>query len=513
MKTKLMIAAALAATALTSNAAMAGKADDTLYWSTTRDVDVALPYFNNVRETVILTRHTWDNLLYRDTKTFEYKPLLATSYKWVDNKTLEFQIRDGVKFHNGQPFSADDVVATYNLVSKPDSGVLTKRNVSWIDHAEKTGPNTVRVYLKNTFPAALEYVSGPMAIFPKDIWATAKKDAKGKPDYGTVQPIGTGPYKMTNVVPGERIELEKNTDYWKGSLKGQPSIGKIVFRTVSDPEAQIAELLSGSLDWIWDVPKDKADQLKLIGIANVVSAPTMRVNYLAMDVAGRSGKGKDNPWLNDKVRKAVAHAIDREAIVKNLVGGAAKVVHSACYPSQFGCTSDVPKYNYDPAMAKKLLTEAGYPNGFSTDIYAYRQRPVTEAIMGYLGKIGIKTNLKYMQYKALRGFAWDGTAAFHNMTWGSYSVNDVSAIASHFFNGGRDDYCRDQSVIDALKKGDTNTDPAVRKAAYKQALTTVAEKLCWLPMFSYSKYYAFTHDLDFTPTADEIPRFFTAKWK
>jgi peptide/nickel transport system substrate-binding protein len=91
MPKKIVIAAALAATALTSNAALAGKATDTLNWSTTREIDVALPYYNNVREMVILQRHTWDNLLYRDTKTFEYKPLLATSYKWVDNKTLEFK--------------------------------------------------------------------------------------------------------------------------------------------------------------------------------------------------------------------------------------------------------------------------------------------------------------------------------------------------------------------------------------------------------------------------------------
>jgi peptide/nickel transport system substrate-binding protein len=513
MPKKIVIAAALAATALTSNAALAGKANDTLNWSTTREIDVALPYYNNVREMVILQRHTWDNLLYRDTKTFEYKPLLATSYKWVDSKTLEFKIRKGVKFHNGQTMTADDVVKTYNHVSAKDSGILTKRNANWIDRAEKTGPDTVRVYLKKTFPAALEYVSGPLAIFPKDIWATAKKDAKGRPDYGTVAPIGTGPYKMVKTVPGESVHLEKNANYWKGSAKGQPTIGKIKFRTVSDPEAQIAELLSGSLDWIWDVPKDKAEQLKLIGIAKVISAPTMRISYLAMDRAGRSGKGKENPFYNAKVRKAVAHAIDRKSIATNLVGGASQVIHSACYPSQFGCTQDVPQYKYDPDMAKKLLAEAGYANGFTTDIFAYRQREYTEAVMGYLAKVGIKSKLKYMQYKALRGLVWDSKAPFHQMTWGSYSMNDVSAITSHFFQGKRDDYCRDTDVTKWLAEGDSNTDPKVRKAAYKKALTRLQENLCWLPMFTYAKYYAYTHDLDFTPTADEIPRFFSAKWK
>ena len=513
MKDKLIIAVALAATTLTSATALAGKATDTLNWSTTREIDVALPYYNNVREMVILQRHTWDNLLYRDTKTYEYKPLLATSYKWVDNKTLEFKIRKGVKFHNGQTMTADDVVTTYNHVSAKDSGILTKRNASWIARAEKTGPDTVRVHLKKTFPAALEYVSGPLAIFPKNIWATAKKDAKGRPDYGTVAPIGTGPYKTVKVVPGETVHLERNPNYWKGSPKGQPAINKIVFRTVADPEAQIAELLSGSLDWIWDVPKDKAEQLKLIGIAKVINAPTMRISYVAMDRAGRSGKGKENPFYDLKVRKAVAHAIDRNAIAKNLVGGASQVIHSACFPTQFGCTQDVPKYAYNPGKAKKLLADAGYPNGFTHDIYAYRQREYTEAVMGYLGKIGIKTNLKYMQYKALRGLVWDSKAPFHHMTWGSYSMNDVSAITSHFFQGKRDDYCRDADVTKWLAEGDSSTDPKVRKTAYKKALTRLQENVCWLPMFTYAKYYAYTHDLDFTATPDEIPRFFTAKWK
>jgi peptide/nickel transport system substrate-binding protein len=512
---KLLLSAALLfpALELMSVPSFAGKANDTLTWSTPRQQDVALPYYNNMREMVILQRHTWDNLLYRDTKTFEYKPLLATSYKWIDNKTLEFQIRSGIKFHNGANFSADDVVATYNHVSAEKSGVLTKKNVSWIDRAEKTGPNTVRVYLKKTFPAALEYVSGPMAIFPKDIWDTARKDATGKPDYGTVASIGTGPYKMTKIVPGERIELEKNNNYWNGSEKGKPAIGKIVFRSIADSEARIAELLSGSLDWIWDVSKDKAEEMKKMALAQVVSAPTMRISYLAMDRAGRSGKGKENPFYNQKVRQAVAHAIDRQSIAKNLVGGASEVVHSACYPTQFGCTQDVPRYDYDEGKAKKLLSEAGYPNGFTTDIFAYRQREFTEAVMGYLGKVGIKTNLKYMQYKALRGLVWDSKAPFHHMTWGSYSVNDVSAITSHFFQGERDDYCRDTDVIKWLAEGDGNTDPKVRKAAYKKALVRLQENVCWLPMFSYAKYYAFTKDLDFTPTADEIPRFFTAKWK
>ena len=135
------------------------------------------------------------------------------------------------------------------------------------------------------------------------------------------------------------------------------------------------------------MPKDKAEQLKLIGTNKVMNVPTMRISYITMDRAGRSGTGKENPFYKKKVRQAVAHAIDRNAIAKELVGGASQVIHSACFPTQFGCTQDVPQYAYDPAKAKKLLAEAGYPNGFSTEIMAYRQREYTEAVMGYLDTV------------------------------------------------------------------------------------------------------------------------------
>ncbi len=490
--------------------AFAGKAEDTLFWATDREIDVTLPYYNNLREMVIIGQHVWDTLLYRDVETFEYKPLLATSYKWLDTTTLEFELRQDVLFHNGQPFGADDVVATLNHVANPDNGVLTQRNVSWIKNAEKLGPYKVRIHLKEAFPAALEYLSGPDAIFPAGIWKTAKTDATGKPDYSTIAPIGTGPYKITQVVPGESVTLEINKSYMDASPKGKPSIGKIAFRTVRDSESQMAELLTGSVDWIWDISKDKAQSLADVGAVTVASAPTMRISFLVMD---RADRAKGSPFANKKVRLAVAHAVDRAAMARELVGGASQVVHSACFPTQFGCTQDVPHYAYDPKKAKSLLVEAGYPEGFETDVYAYREREYTEAVIGYLKEIGIKANLKFQQYKALRGRVWDGQAPFHHMTWGSYSVNDVSASTSHFFKHGRDDYCRDDAVKKWLDIGDSSTDPLARKEAYHKALSRIQENVCMLPLFTYTKNYGYSKDLVFAPTADEIPRFFAARWK
>lgn len=153
----------------------------------------------------------WDTLIYRDPETFEYKPLLATSWKWVDDVTLDFELRRGVKFHNGEKFDADDVVYTLNWISNPANGVKNQQNVSWIEAASKRGEYEVRVHLKKPFPAALEFLSGPVAIYPNEYCTKVGPDGMDK------QPVGTGPYRVAKVLAGKEIRFEANRDYYDGS--------------------------------------------------------------------------------------------------------------------------------------------------------------------------------------------------------------------------------------------------------------------------------------------------------
>jgi peptide/nickel transport system substrate-binding protein len=224
---------------------------------------------------------------------------------------------------------------------------------------------------------------------------------------------------------------------------------------------------------------------------------------------GRNGK---NPMNDVRVRRAIAHSIDREGIVKALVQGESIVVNSLCFPSQFGCTQDVPTYDYNPEKAKKLLAEAGYPNGFETPFLAYRNRDYAEAMINNLNAVGITAKFEYLKYAAFRDKVQSGGAPFNFGTWGSYSINDVSAITSHFQSGGKDDYSKDPEVIKQLGIGDTSVDANVRKAAYKAALSRISGEAFMFPLWSYNTWYAFSKDVDFNPTPDEIPRFFTAKW-
>ena len=506
----LMSAAVGATLAFGMGDAMAGKADDTLNWATTREIAVIDPYYNNTRELVVMGHMGWDGLVLRDIATGEFKPLLAKSWNWTNDTTLDLELRDDVKFHDGSSFDADDVVYTLNHVSNKDNGVLTFRNVSWIKNAEKLGDHKVRINLHKPFPPALAYLANAGFIMPSGHYDSAPTKADGKKDYGAVKPVGTGPYMATDSKAGEFVLMEKNANYMAGSPKGAPQIGKMRFRTIAERNTQIAELLTGGLDWIWDVPKDQAERMDGRPNVTIENAKTFRISYMAFDVDGDSGT---DVFTKKKVRQAVAHAINRQAIAENLVGPASVVIHSACHPDQFGCTQDVPQYAYDPEKAKALLKEAGYENGFEFDIYGYRQREYTEAVIGDLAKVGIKAKLNWLQYRALRDIVRKGETPINHMTWGSYSIPDVSAIVSHFFKHGPDDPAKDDATKAMLDVADNNIDPEVRKTKYREAFSRIAEEVYWLPMFTYAKYYAYSKDLDFKATPDEIPRLYTPKWK
>lgn len=484
--------------------ALADKANDTLSVAFTKELENVDSYFNSSREGVVLQRAVWDGLIYRDPTTNEYVGNLATSWEWIDDTTIEFKLREGVTFHNGEPFNADDVVFTVNFVAKEENGVKTQRNVNWMKSAEKVDDYTVRILLKDKFPAAIEFLSGPVSMYPNEYYAEAGPSGMG------LKPVGTGPYKVVSVTPGQHFVLENNENYHDGP-KGQPSIGKVDIRTIPDVNTQIAELFSGSLDLIWQVPADQADKLAQMGQFTVANESTMRVGYLQMDAAGRSGA--DNPFTKKAVRQAVNYAINSQELVDALLKGKSQVVGTPCFPSQFGCVQDVTMYGYDPEKAKALLAEAGYPDGFTTDFYAYRNRDYAEAISSYLNAVGIKTNFKMLQYSALRELNMKGDVPVAFLTWGSYSINDASAMVSQFFKHGSLDMARDDQVKEWLDVADSSTDPDMRVEYYTKALQRIAEEAYWAPMFSYNTNYVFKTDVDYTPTPDEVLRFTNMTWK
>ena len=498
---RLLLSTALSA--FVAAPALADQANDTMATSFNKELESLDVYFNSAREGLLMNLSVWDTLLYRDLDTGEFVGNLATSYEWIDDTTLEFQLREGVTFHNGEPFNADDVVATMNFIGDPANGVKNATITGFIEGGEKIEDFTVRVNLEMPFPAALDFLAGQIAIYPDEYYAEVG------PQGMSANPVGTGPYRVASVEAGQRYVLEANEDYFDGP-KSQPAIGTVDIRVIPDVNTQIAELFNGTLDFLWGVPADQAEQIDQMGRFEVVNAPTMRVGYLEMDAAGRSDP--DGPMTDPLVRQAVFHAIDRQAIVDSLVRGSSEVINSACSPAQFGCAQDIEGYEYDPERARELLAEAGYPDGFSIDFSAYRDRPYAEAIMGFLNAVGIETTFDFPQYSTLRENRANGEVPMAFLTWGSNSIGDVSAIVSEFFSGSDLDVAQDPEIHEWLMTADTSTDPDVRRENYANALQKITQEAYWVPLFTYNTNYVFTDELEFEPTEDEVVRFYEMSW-
>jgi peptide/nickel transport system substrate-binding protein len=190
------------------------------------------------------------------------------------------------------------------------------------------------------------------------------------------------------------------------------------------------------------------------------------------------------------------------------------VPDAPCYPSQFGCEAEaaVP-YEYDPAKAKALLAEAGFPNGFETELVTYILPQWGAALQNYLQAVGIRARITQMQTAAAIQRSWEGRAPLYAGSWGSYSVNDVSAVMPVFFGGGNDDYARDEEMQRLMLEGGSSMDPEQRRRAYGAAIRRATENAYWLPLHTYVSTYAFSRQLDFKTYRDELPRFYLAKWK
>lgn len=462
------------------------------------------PYYNQLRTGLVLAHQSWDTLVYRDPDTFQIKPLLALSWKQTSDTSYEFELRRGVTFHDGSPFTADDVVYTINTVLA-DPLIAVPSNFSYLAGAEEIDEFHVRVKLKRIFPAALEYMGMTLPIWPK-----VYRERVGATGFSEA-PVGTGPYRITKVDGISEIDLERNEAYFDGP-KGHPAIAKIVIHEVSDPTTEVTEILAGRVDWIWQFNADQFENISRVPALQTIRAESMRIAYLSLDAAGRTGA--DNPLTRLKVRQAIAHAIDRVTIARQLVQGGSRVLDAACYPTQFGCDQAVAThYEYDPVLAKKLLAEAGYQDGFDTELVSYVLPQYSIAIQGYLKAVGINARLSQLQVGPAVQRSLNGKTPIYAGSWGSYSINDVSAILPVFFDGGGNDYSRDAEVQRLVQAGGATTDADQRRSAYSAALRRISDQMYWLPLSTYVTTYAFSRQLNFKPFPDELPRFFLSSWR
>ncbi len=521
--------------------AHAGPRDDTLYWASGAEIESISPYFDFRPEIDVFSHLIWDRLFHRDPNSAAFKPHLATKLKWIGITTLEIDLRSDVVFHNGDKFTADDVVETIRRLKNPELGAPLHRAVEWIGKIEKLSPYRIRLDLTRPTPHALELLAGPLIIVPRAVWRSAPLDDNGQPNYRELEAVGSGPYRVTRIVPAGVVELERFRQYASGP-KGRPAIGKIKFTTVADPSERLAQLLDGRLDWIGNLSKQTFERLEADGApVQLASVPSARIAFLLMDRAGRNDE--KSPFRDIRVRQAVAHAINREEIARQIFGPTSKILHALCYPAQTGCSQDVRRFDYDPGKSKKLLAAAGYgPAGgirlidqlnsaaqrlpgqppqkqvrlrsIAADILSYRNHEATDAMALYLMAIGIDSRTdRFRSFETASLPLNRGSVDLAHMTWAAHGALDVAETLNPLFRNGSLDYCRDTEVNRWLDVAANTNDSKTRARAHANALKRLQDLVCVLPLFNYTTFHAYSRSLDFAPTLDDVARMYRFKWK
>jgi peptide/nickel transport system substrate-binding protein len=360
------------------------------------------PHFHNLTPNNSLGRHVFETLVRQD-ESQRMQPGLAESWKAVNDLEWEIKLRKGVKFHNGQNFTADDVIATFKRVPNvPNSPASFAFFVRPIVEIKAVDPLTLRLKTDKPHPLLPNDMVAVM-ILPKSVAETAKTE-----DFNSGKAmIGTGPYRLVEYVAGDRVVLKRNDAYY-----GQkPAWENVRFKMIPSAPARVAALLAGDVQMIEGVPTADIAKLSKDNRVSISSAVSNRIVYLHMDsgreknspfVTTTDGKPMEaNPLRDPRVRRAISKMIDRDTIVSRIMEGQAVAAGQLLPETFFGTSKTLKPEKYDPEGAKKLLAEAGYPNGFGLTLHAPNNRyindaQIAQAVAQYLSRNGIPTKLETM---------------------------------------------------------------------------------------------------------------------
>ena len=327
----------------------------------------------------------------------EGKIVPALAERWEiseDGTEYTFYLRRDVKFHNGEPFNADAVVFSWKRGSGPEMPWKDRWQIA--KSVEKVDDYTVKVITEKPNPLTLRLIAQHWGMVPPNYIAEVGEEGFAE------HPIGTGPFKFVEWVKGDRIVYEANLDYWE---PGYPKVAQLIFRPIPESATRVAAIQTGEVDIVTRLSAEEAKTLLGLPNVKVIRYPVDRIYYIAFN---NMTTGKGTPLEDRRVRLAMNYAVDRQAIVDSIFEGYATLATGLIHPSNLGYDHSIKPYPYDPEKAKQLLAEAGYPDGFEinmacpSEAYPHFEE-VCQAVAGYLGEVGIKVNLEFME----SGRYWD----------------------------------------------------------------------------------------------------------
>lgn len=484
------------------------------------------PHAANLLGVARFTSSVYECLVARD-GNFKIVPGLALSWSQPDANTWRFKLRPNVKFHDGSPFTADDVVFSVQRAQHPNS--LLKSSIQGVGSARKVDELTVDLVMQEPNPVLLNHLFS-LRIMSKQ-WAAkngalAPQSYKEKEDtYASRNTNGTGPYMVTERRPDVKTVFVENPNWWNKGSSEKGNVTEVVVTPIASASTRVAALLSGEVDFVIDPPVQDVARLKSLPQLKIIEMAEARVGFIGFDVYRDellygNVKGK-NPLKDVRVRQAIAHAIDVETIRTKIYRGLLIPTGSIVARQVQGYARDAdnpPKLDRD--RARKLLAEAGYPNGFEITIDCLNAQPVADACQAFapmLAQVGIKLTPNLVTapnfYPKLQKF---DTSMFV-YTWGSTTFDSLYVLQSllrtstgeHSGNGdsnlGRYSNARMDDLIDRIKiEGDMKK----RDGLIHEALLISAAELPLLPYYQPIVPWVMRKNIDAPPAPNNVPYFF-----
>ncbi len=408
----------------------------------------------------------FDSLVGRDPEN-RIVPELAESWKLVDDNTWQFRLRKRIVFHDGEPFNAEAVRFTVQRVLDPNQKSPNRANIAEISKIEVVDDFTVRLITRQPYAALLNRLID-FPILPPTYIAE-----KGDQNFAA-RPVGTGPFRFVELVRDDRMVVEAFDGHWRGA----PKIRRIIFRPIPEPFTRVAALRNGEVDLITNVPPNLARELERVSGIKVSRVPSTWIIYLGLNAFKK-------PLSDVRVRQALNYATDVDAIIKNVLEGNGRRTPGPFTPLMFGYDPNVKGYSYDPAKAKRLLAEAGYPDGLeitldSPDGRYQGDKEIAEALAGQWQKTGFKPKVQVAEWGAyFKRYLGKQFPDAYLLGLGG-PMQDVDELYNLVSSKGRGLYYKYEKVDMLFDAGRSTMDPAKRRRIYSDLGKAMVEDATWV---------------------------------
>ena len=512
----LPVALTLALTLTLTAPAMA----QSLRWAAQNDILTMDPHSQNHATTNAILMHAYEGLT-RYSAKYEVEPALATKWTYTTPTQVRFELRKGVKFHDGSPFTADDVVFSFGRIKQPQGTMQIY--VTGIGDIKKVDDHTVDIILSSPNPLLLRNIID-FRIMSK-AWSeknntTKVQDYKAKEEnFASRNVMGTGSFRILSWTPEQRINMARNDAWWD---KAPGNVQQVTYTPIKSEPTRVAALLAGDVDMLTDVPVQDLERLRADKKLKVVDGPEVRTIFLAPDVGSAelkysNVKGK-NPFADKRVRQALSMAIDRETIKRNIMRGNSIPAGIMVAPGVNG---------HDPALdvavkvdadgAKKLLAAAGYPDGFEVRLNCPNNRYVNDekicqAITAMWARIGVKVNLVAENMATFSQKFQNFDSSLYMLGWGvatydaQYMIQSLARTRTTGADGNFNFSRVSDPVVDRLTDAmKSETDIPKRNAMIKEAMVRIKDEVLLIPLHHQMRPWVMKANVTTVHRSDDRP--------